>query len=268
MLRKLLLENACDTKYVQNHYFEDKCSWNHQFKMLLMPNMYKIITLKANAKEIITDKMLLMPNMYKIVTLQANAQEKGTSAVLWSSTNFCSISQNMHYKAPVGAQHWKGQQSGLDMERWLTPQRNSTYKRPFTWEGNYLVRSFVCNMKRPSVKQSMKCPSELKFSDLAGYIWWTPPVSHFHDNYRLHFSDFQLYHVTLPIDPPISYCSNSCTLSLLRNIARPIVQQISFTATCSGMPYIYIYIYIYRERERERERDIYIYIYTDTKDRL
>ena len=25
------------------------------------------------------------------------------------------------------------------MERWLTPRRNSTYKRPFTWEGNYLV---------------------------------------------------------------------------------------------------------------------------------
>ena len=25
------------------------------------------------------------------------------------------------------------------MERWLTPWRTSTYKRPFTWEGNYLV---------------------------------------------------------------------------------------------------------------------------------
>ena len=29
-----------------------------------------------------------------------------------------------------------------------------------------------------------------------------PPVSHFHNNYSLHFSDFQLYQVTLPIDPP------------------------------------------------------------------
>ena len=31
------------------------------------------------------------------------------------------------------------QQSGLDMERWLTPWRTFTYERPFTWEGNYLV---------------------------------------------------------------------------------------------------------------------------------
>ena len=41
--------------------------------MLLIPNMYKIITVKANAKEIITVKCFLMPNMYKIVTLKANA---------------------------------------------------------------------------------------------------------------------------------------------------------------------------------------------------
>ena len=32
---------------------------------------------------------------------------KGTSSVPWSSANFCSISQNMHYEAPVAAQHWK-----------------------------------------------------------------------------------------------------------------------------------------------------------------
>ena len=31
------------------------------------------------------------------------------------------------------------QQSGLDMERWLTPWRMSTYKRSFTWEANYLI---------------------------------------------------------------------------------------------------------------------------------
>ena len=40
--------------------------------------------------------------------------------------------------------------------------------------------------------------------------------------------------------PLVSYCSNSSTLSLLRNIQRPIVKQISFTATCSGMPYIFL----------------------------
>ena len=33
----------------------------------------------------------------------------------------------------------KDQQCGLDMEIWFTPIRNSTYKRPFTQEGNYLV---------------------------------------------------------------------------------------------------------------------------------
>ena len=119
---------------MQNFYCEGKCSGNHHLKMHLTPHMYKIVTLKANAKEIITWKcfwcqictkcycegkcsenrhfnMHLAPNMYKIVTLKAN----------------------------------------------LPP----------------------------------------------------PPVSHFHNNYSLHFSDFQLYQVTLPIDPPrmaILYC--------------------------------------------------------------
>ena len=32
---------------------------------------------------------------------------KGTSAVLWNSAHFCSISQNMHYKAPLDAQPCK-----------------------------------------------------------------------------------------------------------------------------------------------------------------
>ena len=54
MLRKLLLENACGTIYVQNHYFEGKYSGNRYLKMHLTPNMYKIITWKANAKEIVT----------------------------------------------------------------------------------------------------------------------------------------------------------------------------------------------------------------------
>ena len=38
----------------------------------------------------------------------------------------------------------------------LTPPRTSTYERPFTCEGNYVIRSFRCNTKRPSVKQSIK----------------------------------------------------------------------------------------------------------------
>ena len=54
MLRKSSLKNAFDTTYVQNHYFEGKCSENCYFKMHLIPNMCKTIMLKENAKEIVT----------------------------------------------------------------------------------------------------------------------------------------------------------------------------------------------------------------------
>ena len=58
MLRKWLLENAFDTKYIQNRYFEGKCSGNCHFKMHLTQHMYKIITLKANAQKIVTVKCI------------------------------------------------------------------------------------------------------------------------------------------------------------------------------------------------------------------
>ena len=32
---------------------------------------------------------------------------KSMSVVLWSSANFCNISQNMNSKAPVASQYWK-----------------------------------------------------------------------------------------------------------------------------------------------------------------
>ena len=93
MQRKSLLENACGTTYVQNCYFAGKCSGNHHFNMHLIPNIYKIVTLQANTKKIITlkcmwhnicpkpllcrqmlrkslFKMRLTPNMYKIITLK------------------------------------------------------------------------------------------------------------------------------------------------------------------------------------------------------
>ena len=54
MLRKLSLENAFDTKYVQKHYDEGKCSGNNYCKMHVTPNMYKIVTVKAYAQKIIT----------------------------------------------------------------------------------------------------------------------------------------------------------------------------------------------------------------------
>ena len=44
--------------------------------------------------------------LYNIPSLCVN----GTSSVLWSSANFCSIPQNMHYKAPVASQHWNTNQ--------------------------------------------------------------------------------------------------------------------------------------------------------------
>ena len=56
MLRKSLRENVFDVKYVQIRYFTGKCSGNHHVKMHLTPHMYKIITVKANAKEIVTVK--------------------------------------------------------------------------------------------------------------------------------------------------------------------------------------------------------------------
>ena len=58
MLRKLSLSHAFGTKYVQNHYCVGKCSGNCHFQMHLAPNMYKIITLNANAKKIITLKCI------------------------------------------------------------------------------------------------------------------------------------------------------------------------------------------------------------------
>ena len=69
MLRKSLLENACDTKYVQNHYFADKCSGNRYCKMLLMPNMYENDYFEGKCSGNHNFKMLLMPNTYKIITL-------------------------------------------------------------------------------------------------------------------------------------------------------------------------------------------------------
>ena len=64
---------------------------------------------------------------------------KGTSSVLWSSASFCSISQNMHYKAPAAAQQWKTNKAVWTWKDDWPPWTTSTYKRPFTQEGNYLV---------------------------------------------------------------------------------------------------------------------------------
>ena len=77
--------------------------------------------------------------VYKIPSLGV----KNTSSVLWSSVNFCSISQNMHYKDLVASQHWKSNKVVWTWKDDWPPWRTSTYERPFTQEGNYLV--FTCH---------------------------------------------------------------------------------------------------------------------------
>ena len=76
MLRKSLLENAFDAKYVQNDYFEGKCSGNHNFKMLFDTTyVQNHVTLKANTKADRYFKMHLTPTMYKNIPLKANVKE-------------------------------------------------------------------------------------------------------------------------------------------------------------------------------------------------
>ena len=67
---------------------------------------------------------------------------KGTSSVLWSSANFCSISQNMHHKAPVASQYWNTNKVVWTWKADWPTWRTSTYERPFTWEGNSSCRSW------------------------------------------------------------------------------------------------------------------------------
>ena len=80
--------------------------------------------------------------VYKIPSLGV----KNTSSVLWRSANFCSISQIMHYKDPVASQHWKTNKVVWTWKDDWPSWRTSTYKRPFTQEGNYLVELCVINI--------------------------------------------------------------------------------------------------------------------------
>ena len=75
MPRKLLLENAIDTTYVQNCYFEGKCTGNRYFKMHLTPTMLQNRYFEGKCQGNRHFKMHLTPTMYKIITLKANAQE-------------------------------------------------------------------------------------------------------------------------------------------------------------------------------------------------
>ena len=85
MLRISLLENAFDTKYVQNHYFERLILWKlHHCKNAFDTNICtKFITLKANAQKIAMLKMHVAQHMCKTVTLKANAKEIITLKCVW-----------------------------------------------------------------------------------------------------------------------------------------------------------------------------------------
>ena len=157
---------------------------------------------------------------------------------------------------------WSGHGKMID------PRRNSTYERPFTQEGNYLVGLLFLFIE---TKEFCEARAKLEMSSwgLSYVIWkdllWSkawngkwpqifrftwvnlmmnPPGITLPWQLQITFLRFSALQGNTADWPPISYCSYSCTLSLLRNIQRPIVKQISFTATCSGMPYIYIYIQI------------------------
>ena len=58
MLRKSSCLNVFDTKYVQNHYLEGKFSENRYCKMHVAQHMFKTVSLKPNAKDIITLKCI------------------------------------------------------------------------------------------------------------------------------------------------------------------------------------------------------------------
>ena len=107
---------------------------------------------------------------------------KGTSSVLWSSAKFYSISQNMHYKVPAASQHCKTNKVVWKWKDDWPPWRTSTYKRPFTWEGNYLVLSFNPNCgwahyNHPSVCVSVHVNVSVSYwfvrqlLDLSAYIY-------------------------------------------------------------------------------------------------
>ena len=88
---------------------------------------------------------------------------KGTSSVPWSSANFCSISQNMHYKVPVPAEHWKTNKVGCTWKDDWHPWRTSTYERPFTQEGNHIV----------SIVKAHICQSSGRSTEMRCSIWKT-----------------------------------------------------------------------------------------------
>ena len=85
----------------------------------------------------ITLQLTIFMSMSSLQYTILRCQEYICSAVKLS--NFCNISQNMYSKVPVALQHWKTNKVVWTWKDDWPPWRTSTYERPFTWEGNYLV---------------------------------------------------------------------------------------------------------------------------------
>ena len=104
-----------------------------------------------------------------------NITSSATFSVLWSSGNFCNTSQNMHSQAPVASQHEKTHKVVWACKNDSSPQRTSTYERPFTQKGNYLVCSCVVmtwNMKVWSMVMVIFTIVWIRFELCSGYILW------------------------------------------------------------------------------------------------
>ena len=73
----------------------------------------------------------------------------------------------------------------------------------------FLVRSFICNMKRPSMKQSTKQQVSSNFQIYLGKTDRPAQYQTFMTTLQMKFSD--LAGNTDDWTPPVSYCNNSCT---------------------------------------------------------
>ena len=106
-----------------------------------------------------------------------------TNPVLRVSTYIYGISQEIHGKRPT---KWSGHGKMID------PRRNSTYERPFTWEGNYLVFIFVLLITTHSLAFEWHSKS-IHISVLGllranGNIWYAEP-----EFFRVFYNRILLY---------------------------------------------------------------------------
>ena len=148
MLRKSLLKHACGTTYVQNHYFEGKCSGNHYFKMHLAPHMYKNIIWRQMLRKSLlkhafgtkyVQNHYFKANAKEIITLKCIWHQIYTKLLLWMQMLRKSSLKNAFDVISIVKVHtikWQ-----------IYPDEVFYAKDLFTYEGNYLVYSTLFPMK-------------------------------------------------------------------------------------------------------------------------